>query len=165
MLKRHRKRRTRQHVIADLCVNHVEKWVLRCGWAVQRLSPDYGLDLLMTTFDRHGQIENGDVRLQIKATDSVRIDSRRQAIAVRLQWRDMLYWLNEPLPVILVIYDAKTDKAWWLYLQEALREGGKLSSRATATATVTVPLANVLDAKAIRRFRSFRDAAVARTRG
>ena len=30
------KRRTREHVIADLSVNHVERLVLRSGWTVER---------------------------------------------------------------------------------------------------------------------------------
>jgi hypothetical protein len=38
-----RKRRTREHVIADLSVNHVERMVLRCGWTVERVRRDYGL--------------------------------------------------------------------------------------------------------------------------
>jgi hypothetical protein len=165
-VKSTRKRRTREHIIAELSVNHVEKLVLQCGWTVQRFNPDYGLDLLMTTFNRRGEIENGDVRLQIKATDSIKILAGGDAIAVRLEWRDMVYWLNEPLPVILVAYDAKADRAWWLYLQESLRaEGRRTATGAWATLTVTVPLANVLDAKAVRRFRKFRDAALARTRG
>jgi hypothetical protein len=161
-----RKRRTREHIIADLSINHVEKCVLQCGWTVQRFSPDYGLDLLMTTFNRRGEIENGDVRLQIKATGSIKIASGRNAIPFRLEWRDMVYWLNEPLPVMLVVYDAKADKAWWLYLQETLREKRrKAPPRALATLIVRVPLANVLDAKAVRQFRKFRDAALAHTRG
>ena len=161
-----RKRRTREHIIADLGVNHVEKCILECGWTVQRFSPDYGLDLLMTTFNRRGEIENGDVRLQIKATNSIKVVSGRDAVAVRVQWRDLVYWLNEPLPVILVVYDAKADRAWWLYLQESLRaEGRRTPTGAWATLTATVPLANVLDTKAIRRFRKFRDAALARARG
>ena len=69
MPSNNRKCRTRAHIIADLSVNHVEKRVLQCGWIVQRFNPDYGLDLMMTTFDQRGEIENGDVRLQIKATD------------------------------------------------------------------------------------------------
>jgi len=111
MSKPTRKRRTRQHVIADLAVNHVERQILRCGWTAQRFSPDYGLDLLITTFNRHGEIENGDVRMQIKATDSLKMAAGGKAIAVRLEWRDMIYWLNERLPVILVVYDARSDRA------------------------------------------------------
>jgi Domain of unknown function (DUF4365) len=165
-MKSTRKRRTREHIIAELSVNYVEKFVLQCGWTVQRFNPDYGLDLLMTTFNRRGEIENGDVRLQIKATDLIKVLTGGATIAVRLEWRDMVYWLNEPLPVILVVYDAKADRAWWLYLQESLRaEGRRTSTGAWAALTVTVPLDNVLDAKAVRRFRKFRDAALARTRG
>ncbi len=37
-----RKRRTREHVIADLCAHHVEGFVLRCGWTVERTRHDYG---------------------------------------------------------------------------------------------------------------------------
>ncbi|MCI0381101.1 MAG: hypothetical protein L0215_26250 [Gemmataceae bacterium] len=46
-----RKRRTREHVLADLSVNHLEKYALRCGYAVERISNDYGLDLAIFTFD------------------------------------------------------------------------------------------------------------------
>jgi hypothetical protein len=152
------------HIIADLSVNHVEKRVLECGWTVQRFSPDYGLDLLVTTFNRRGEIENGDVRLQIKATDSIKVVAGGNAIAVRVEWRDMVYWLNEPLPVILVIYDAKSDQAWWLDLQESLRVQGR-RTHAAAQPIVHVPRANVLDVKAVRRFRMLRNAALTRTRG
>jgi hypothetical protein len=164
MAKSDRKRRTRAHIIADLSINHVEKCVLQCGWTVQRFSPDYGLDLRMTTFSQRGEIENGDVRLQIKATDSIKLLSARNTIAVRLEWRDMVYWLNEPLPVILVIYDAHGDQAWWLDLHEAVRDAGR-KSRPAAQLTIRVPWDNVLDTDAVRRFRTLRNAALARTRG
>jgi hypothetical protein len=159
MANTRRKRRTRSHIIADLSVNHVEKHVLQCGWIVQRFSPDYGLDLMMTTFDRRGEIENGDVRLQVKATDSIKVLAGRKAIAVRVEWRDMVYWLNEPLPVILVIYDAKSDRAWWIYLNQALREEGRAGTT-TANLTISIPLANVLNTEAIREFRKLRDLAL-----
>ncbi len=158
MPTRDRKRRTRAHIIADLSVNHVEKRILQCGWIVQRYRPDYGLDLMMRTFNRRGEIENGDVRLQIKATDSIKIMAGRKTIAVRVEWRDMVYWLNEPMPVILVIYDAKTDQAWWIHLNEAVRAAG-LAAPTTATLTLRIPLANVLDTPAIRRFQKLRDKA------
>lgn len=64
-----RKRRTREHIIADLSVNHVERQVLLCGYTVERHRHDYGLDLLMSTYDHNGEVENGEVRLQLKATD------------------------------------------------------------------------------------------------
>jgi hypothetical protein len=64
-----RKRRTREHVIADLSVNHVERFVLRCGWTTERTRHDYGLDLEMKTYNAAGETESEHVLLQLKATD------------------------------------------------------------------------------------------------
>ncbi len=150
-----RKRRTREHVIADLSVNHVERFVLRCGWTVQRLNPDYGIDLVMQTFDSDGELENGEVKFQLRATDRLPILARRRVIPVRLEWRDLLFWLNEILPVVLVIYDAAGDRAWWIHLQETLRS---IRPRG-ATLTVHIPLANLVNEAAVRHFAGLRDLA------
>ena len=39
-----RKQRTRQHVIADQSVNHVERFIIDEGHTAQRLEKDYGYD-------------------------------------------------------------------------------------------------------------------------
>lgn len=148
-----RKTRTREHVIADLSINHVERFVLRCGWIVHRMSPDYGIDLIMQTFSSDGQLENGEVKFQVRATDKLRTSNRRRAISVRLESRDAIYWVNDPMPVILVIYDTREDKAWWLCLQDALRQRRKFK----ATFTVHVPLDQVVDEAAIRQMADLRE--------
>src|SRR5579859_4785210 len=96
---RMRKRRTREHVIADLSVNHVERLVLRCGWTVERTRHDYGIDLDMHTYTPHGEVENGKVLFQLKATDALKRSADGTAISVRLEWRDLLFWVNEVEPV------------------------------------------------------------------
>jgi hypothetical protein len=111
------KRRTREHVIADLSVNHVERHVLLCGHIVERRTRDYGIDLMMQTFDASGEVEPGLVLLQLKATDHLKVVSAGRLIAERLERRDLLAWLKEPMPVILVVYDAQADKAYWLHIQ------------------------------------------------
>jgi hypothetical protein len=154
-----RKRRTREHVIADLSVNHVERLVLRCGWTVERSRHDYGIDLAMETFTADGEVQNGRILFQLKATDFLRMSADGTVIPIRLEWRDLLYWLNEPLPVLLILYDAQGDRAYWLYVQEYFRRRRwrRRAARAT-TVTVHVPVSNVLDEAAIRLFRQFRDA-------
>jgi hypothetical protein len=66
-----RKQRTRQHVIADLSVHHVERFILEEGHTAQRLGSDYGYDLLMTTFDEQGYVEPGSVYFQFKAMEAL----------------------------------------------------------------------------------------------
>src|SRR5437899_5839460 len=66
-----RKQRTRQHVIADLSVHHVEGFILEEGHTAQRLDSDYGYDLVLVTYDERGYIEPDSVYIQLKAAESL----------------------------------------------------------------------------------------------
>ena len=120
-----RKRRTRSHVIADLSVNHVERHVLLCGCTVERFWHDYGYDLLLTTYNANGEVENGDVRLQVKATDFLRYRRDGQSSSFRVEAVDLHLWLREIMPVSLIVYDALREDAYWLYVQAYFRRSCK----------------------------------------
>src|SRR2546429_8162192 len=66
-----RKRRTREHVLADLSINHVERFILEEGHTAYRPTPDYGYDLFLSTFDEQGYSEPGVVCIQVKAAESL----------------------------------------------------------------------------------------------
>jgi hypothetical protein len=106
-----RKIRTREHVIADLAVNHVERQVLLCGFTTEKYARDYGLDLAVVTYNAAGEVENGLVLLQVKATEQVRPLTNRQVIPFRVERADLRHWLHELLPVILVVFDTSRDTA------------------------------------------------------
>lgn len=161
-----RKRRTRQHVIADLSVNHVERHALLSGFTVERLVHDYGLDLAPTTYDDDGQVEYGRVLLQLKATDHLRVLADGQTVSVTVARADLEAWLREPMPVILVIYDAQADVAYWLYLQSYIEgRSGFALSRVGRTVTLRVPMTNRINRTSVRRFRRFRDDVLSRWEG
>jgi len=152
-----RKRRTREHVLADLSAHHAEGHALRCGFSVERVAHDYGIDLVLFTYERNGECEPGNVFLQLKATDRLKLVSGGQQIAVRIDRADLLRWLEQTMPVILVVYDGKTDLAYWLYVQAHFeKQTGFDPAHVGEQVTVHVPLANVLNQSAIRRFASFR---------
>ncbi len=65
-----RKRRTRQHVIAALSTNHVERFIIEEGHTAQRLEFDYGYDLVMMTYDAEGCAEPGLIYIQLKASET-----------------------------------------------------------------------------------------------
>jgi Domain of unknown function (DUF4365) len=153
-----KKRRTREHVIADLSINHVERQALLAGFAVQRIVRDYGIDLFIATYDPSGEVENGEIRIQLKATDSPRLVREGQRVAVRVDQGDFRHWIMEPMPVVLAVYDATQDEAYWLYVQEHFESGraGRLD-RAGAKMTVHVPRTNIVTPAAMRCFAGFRD--------
>jgi hypothetical protein len=160
-----RKRRTREHILADLSANHVERHALRCGFSVERVEHDYGIDLILFTYDRQGECEPGNVFLQLKATDRLKLVARGEGIALRIDRADLLAWLEETMPVILVIYDGRAEIAYWLYVQAHFeKQTGFDPARAGEQATVHVPAANVLDQAAMRRFARFRERICRQTR-
>src|SRR5437762_4920473 len=110
-----RKQRTRQHVIADLSVHHVERFILEEGHTAQRLGSDYGYDLILWTFDPHGYPEPGAVYFQFKAAE--RLEESGSDYVYDLDNRDYNLWLLEKTPVIVSLYDATRRRAYWLHVQ------------------------------------------------
>lgn len=66
-----RKRRTRQHVIADQGVHHVEGFIIDEGYTSERFEHDYGYDLAMYTYDEQGHLEPGAIYIQVKASEVI----------------------------------------------------------------------------------------------
>jgi hypothetical protein len=161
-----KKRRTREHVIADLSVNHVERHALLCGFSVERVTSDYGTDLILFTYDTAGELENGHIRVQLKATDRLRVVSGGQAVALRVHQSDLRHWLLETVPVLLVLFDAAAEAAYWLYVQAYYESRRDLAwEEAGSQVTVHIPRANLVDGAAMRRFAEFRDRVLAQTKG
>ena len=161
-----KKQRPRNHIIADLSVNYVERLIFLCGYSVERVEYDYGYDLILFTYDEKGEIENGQVYLQVKATDSLKLGSDNKTILFSLKSSDLELWLNEPMPCILIIYDALVDCAYWLYLQayfEAL-ENFKLSKMGE-TITVYISKNNILTKENVYGFAKYKNNLLKQIRG
>lgn len=150
-----RKRRTREHVLEDLSVHHVEGFVIQEGHTVQRIDGDYGYDLFVTTFDERGYVERGVVFVQVKAAESHQTVGTDWAFD--LDVRDYNLWIREEMPVILVLFDAAKQRAVWLAVQQYFRTDSKRGpKRGAKTVRVRVPSARVLDRFAIATFRELK---------
>ena len=159
------KRRTREHIIADLSVNFVERQILLCGFICQRIAQDYGIDLEVTTFSRKGDVEEGKILMQLKASDRLRLRPEQATFSFRIARTDLVHWLAQPMPVILVVYDARKNVAYWLYVQSYFRKRTDFNLfTAGKTVTVQVATANVVVPAAIRKFARFRNRILEQTR-
>ena len=161
-----RKRRTRQHVIGDLSRNHVERYVLLCGCTAERVEHDYGFDLVLFTYDERGEIENGHVFIQLKATESLRLLGDQDTIAISVDRRDLALWLSEPMPVILIVYEARDDRAYWLYVQAYFESRPEFDLKSAGdTMTVHIQRSRLVNEDAIRNFARYRDDVLAQAQG
>ncbi|PSF36808.1 hypothetical protein C7H19_12635 [Aphanothece hegewaldii CCALA 016] len=160
-----RKKRPREHIIADLSTNHVERYIFLCGYSVERVECDYGFDLILFTYDDNGEIENGQVFVQLKATDCIKTLWDNQTIVFSLNRSDLELWLYEPMPVILVVFDAQTNQAYWLYIQNYFEKIKDFNLQNIGeTVTVRIPKSNFINEDAIRKFASYRDRVLEQTK-
>lgn len=150
-----RKRRTRQHVIADQSLNFVERFIIDEGHTAQRLERDYGYDLLLFTFDERGYTETGSALLQLKASESLELSGT--GYVFQLDIRDYNLWMMERMPVFLVLFDAGRRRAYWLHIQgyfqtdPVRRPGSRVKS-----VRVRVPKHQVVNQRAIARMREIK---------
>lgn len=140
------KQRTRQHVIASLSTNYVERIIYERGYAAQRVENDYGFDLIMQTFTPQGYVEEGFVLQQLKAKDKVTLVDKKQFVSFGISVSDYRNWMKEAYPVFLIVYDATNKVAYWLYIQKYFRDDPtrKPGPKAT-TVAVRIPIKNVFD--------------------
>jgi hypothetical protein len=146
-----RKQRTRQHVIADQSVNHVERFILDEGHTAQRLGADYGYDLVMQTFDGQGYVEPGLVFFQLKASESLARSGND--FAFDLDVRDYNLWKVERSPVILVLFDAGGRRAYWVHVQGYFADHPFRQPRKGAkTIRLLVPRGQVVGRRAVAKW-------------
>jgi hypothetical protein len=157
MAKSIRKRRTRSHIIADLSANHVEYFALKSGFSVEKVEADYGYDVRLYTYNNDGELENGLVYIQLKATDNIE-DKRLKSgeLSFSIEKQHLETWLHEPMPVILVLFDAQREKAYWLYMQLYF-EQRSICLDDIQTDNLSVHLKNIVDSDAIKKWRDYKE--------
>ena len=150
-----RKQRTRQHVIADLSVHHVEGFILEEGHTAQRLGSDYGYDLVMFTYDSQGYLEPGSVFIQLKATES--LQPLGTDYVYDLDIRDYNLWIREESPIILILFDANRTRGFWLPVQRYFKVQGVMQPKKGAkTVRVRIPSLQVVNRRAIATMRDLK---------
>ena len=95
-----RKTRTFEHVLEDLSENFLERKVLERGHVLQRPRRDYGVDVTMFHYAESGEIENGEIRFQLKASKSLKLIKNGEFISMPIATGDLHYWSLEFYPFI-----------------------------------------------------------------
>lgn len=152
------KLRTREHVLADLSINHVERQALLCGYAVERVQHDYGYDLTLSTFNETGEFEPGSVYIQVKASDRVTRITGGKMISWPVSRRDLKLWLKETYPVILVVYDGQKERAHWTNIQVYFSERPtpELFARGE-TISIRIPIKSRLNPQALKTIAQYKN--------
>ncbi len=153
-----RKRRTRQHQIEDLSYNFVEAQVLDAFCVMRRYTErDYSYDASVRTFVENGEIENGEFYIQVKATDNLRYSRRNKGYELTLERRDLELWLNQRYPVLVVLYDAKRKRGFYIDLHKYFRENRLLLRKINKNKQVFLSPKNEFSPQVVKYYRTIKN--------
>jgi hypothetical protein len=152
-----KKQRTRQHIIEDLGFNCIEKQILLSSCIIQRYFTDYGYDGEIQTFDDDGYYETGYALFQLKSTDKLKYVKTQNGYAFDLSKRDLELWLYEKVPVLIILYDAVMDKAYFIELQNYFKKNRKILQEIRKFVRIYIPSTDVFDKKAVQFVRQLKN--------
>lgn len=103
----------------------------------------------MHTSNTDEELEKGYLPVQVKATEMVRRISNEAAIAVTISRRAIEGWLDDVSPVLLVLYDASTEVAYFLLVKNThvVQQVAKSSG---TTVTLRIAVSDILNASTVK---------------
>lgn len=149
-------KRPREHVLEDLARAKLHAIFASSGWSTDDLNADYGEDLLVRIFES-GIATHWSFFVQSKATDHLDRYLLRdgKTIAFSIESEHVQHWSRFWEPVILAIYDGKTEVTYWETIQDYLDACRvSLSERMAQSITIHVPVDNTFDPDGLRRLRN-----------
>jgi hypothetical protein len=142
-------------VIADQSVNYVERFIIDEGHRTQRLTQDYGYDLVLFTYDEQGYAESGVAFLQLKASETLEQAGTDYVFDVDI--RDYRRWIKESYPVFLVLFDATRRKGYWLHVQAFFRnDPSRLPKQGATSVRVRVPRRQSISRRSVATMRELK---------
>jgi len=149
-----RKKRTRAHVIEEMSFNFLERKVLARSHMLARAPQrEYGWDATMFHFSPNGEIENGEIRIQLKATDH--LDGNKAYVACRVSTKDLQYWYweDQQIPFVLALYDAQRQRGFWIPIRQHVDELQIQIDPEQATVELRIPWSNKITLRTIDQLR------------
>lgn len=115
-------KRPRSHVLGDIAVTKTSQLFVEHGWTSEVILHDYGEDLLVRVFD-NDVATSKLFFLQSKSTEDVSNFRRNDGyIKYKFKPDHISMWNELRHPVIVTLYDAKTDIIYWQDVQWYLRD-------------------------------------------
>ncbi|KKM64808.1 hypothetical protein LCGC14_1497600, partial [marine sediment metagenome] len=115
------------------------------SWPFNPLPDDYGLDFYITVAENTLIKEKYNFLVQLKGSES--ISYKKEYFAFKMDIKHLRSYLEIPIPVLLVIYDVKTEVGYWINVQRYCRNILNIESPKwieQKTKNLRIPLENQL---------------------
>jgi hypothetical protein len=147
-------KRPRSHTLEDQSRNSLSRAFIGRGWTVENLTKDYGEDLLVRIFYR-GAATPLSFFVQAKATDN--IEKYRNKTGTFYMYpvasSHLRHWERLWQPVILTLWDSKSDTTYWESVQTFCEIFPKktIASKEPKTTRIVIPTDNRLNEEGLLR--------------
>jgi hypothetical protein len=109
----------------------------------------------MMTFDEKGYTEPGLIFLQLKASETLARSGENYTYD--LDVRDYNLWVVERFPVILVLYEAATQRAFWVHIQGYFADNPfRQPKKGAKTVRVLIGRRQIVSHRAVAKWRGFK---------
>ncbi len=113
-------KRPRAHEVGDIAENIVAGAFLDHGWIVNRMTSDYGYDLLVSQLPTAKGPHSFSL-VQIKGTDRQLDLNSEGNFSFRLATDHVKYWSETPIPVYICIVNVSTKAIWAFSKEDVVR--------------------------------------------
>lgn len=123
-----------------------EEWATKvAGWSIRPVPQqnDFGVDAYLDVVSPDGKVTGRALAVQVKCGASYFREKNSQGYVYHGDRKHLGFYMNQPLPTILLICDPENKKSWWGLFDAGRTEG------TTAGWTTTIPFKNVLGADTV----------------
>lgn len=142
-------KRPSTHVIASKAVTTVASIIAEAGFAVERVTSDYGEDLLVQTAHA-GQMDANRLWFQVKGTEHIERFRRADgSILYPFAMDHLRRWIRSSDPVLVVLWDVENSRGYWAWpMAQVPPWRGEMDNRQQMS--LTLEGENEFDAAAVR---------------
>ncbi|WP_160319529.1 DUF4365 domain-containing protein [Herpetosiphon geysericola] len=138
--------RNRKHVLEEESRKFVGN-IIPSEWIIRGESPsDYGIDMQIELV-LNERVTGASWSIQLKATD--KLERKKDVVTYSFKTSTLAYFLARPERIIYIMYDAVDKVAYWIWIQEYIRNDLEKTWLKQKTATVKIPKTNIFNNDAI----------------
>jgi|GEM_PF-4154349 len=143
-------KRPQEHILEDVAEQFCRQ-SLPAAWIIEKISKDYGIDFRVE-ITADNQVTGANFLIQLKGTENLSIRNKGY-IAHTSESSTLEYFLQRPELVIYLVYDDKTKKGYWIWIQGYIRSELKSNWKAQKTNTIKIPLQNFFNRENIEHIK------------
>ena len=122
------------------------------GWPARSQEPDYRIDYTVEIFD--GDTSSGLFwHVQLKGSKAPKILTSGKLLSFTMETEHLEYFADKvALPVFLIVVNTTKNVGWWVFLQHFINTKLKSNWRSQKTATIHLPIDNLVsDSETLRQ--------------